>query len=727
MDTSIKSSKKDVVDLSIIITSHAEGLIAHKTMLSIFDAIVDLEKESISYEVLISIDNGTDETKAYFERYRNQPHYHILDVNFRGLSESRNNAIREAKGSYVTFLDADDLVSANWLVEAYQLATKTGSIIHPEYSITFGDDNLMWQKFSSGDFIQDTLSLIDNNLWDSPCLAARTIFIEHPYVPNGNGFGFEDKQFNSETLADGIPHVVAPCTMLFVRRKVSGSMLMQAISDRLTLAPTKLLAYDRITKLDLTPYTDATAENPTPFHRKLLSLSKHEAKRIVKSLHNHAKRYEFYTHAVRPLREKRQARLLTALNATYPTWMTNEWRHIHRIDNTIFPAKDLLKHLPWYNSRNIVPGIKYSQLIQSFSKQPDTLMFVPHLIKGGADMLFINYPNELARLHPDWHIAMLQTEAKESVWRDKLSDNIDFIDLFKLFRGLDQDTQFRLLATLVTQNSIKRIIIGNSQLAYDFISKYQTLIKRLDIAVYCFAFGEEFDEEGRLWGHIHTGIPRIYPVIHRIVTDNQNTVAKLVNEYAFDPEKFRVHYQPTTATTHAPISNEHTPLKVLWASRVCKQKRPDILKDVSNLLDPAKFTFDAYGQLEEGLTAEYFNNSRVTYRGTFNGIATLPTDQYDIFLYTSEGDGVPNILQEITASGLPIVASNVGGIREFIMTDKTGILVEDHNKIEDYAEAIKQLDDVPLRHKLANGAQQLLKTQFSRDTWLKNIQDDFDK
>ena len=105
----------------------------------------------------------------------------------------------------------------------------------------------------------------------------------------------------------------------------------------------------------------------------------------------------------------------------------------------------------------------------------------------------------------------------------------------------------------------------------------------------------------------------------------------------------------------------------------------------------------------------------------------LPTDKYDIFLYTSEGDGVPNILQEITASGLPIIASNVGGIREFIMTNKTGYLIEDHNDIDAYVTAITTLADAKLRKKLVNGAQKLLATQFSHDTWHKAIARDFDK
>lgn len=723
------TDKSHTFDLSIVITAHSEGLIAHKTMLSVFEAAKKLSLANITYEFIISIDNGTPETVQYFNDYDSKDNFTVIHASFKDLSRSRNNAVKEARGEYVTFLDADDLISDEWFIVGYGIVKNDkNTIAHPEFSITFADDNLMWQKHSSSDITDDTLCLIDNNLWDSPCMALRDVFLKNPYHPNGNGFGYEDKHFNCQTLAAGLQHVVAPQTLLFVRRKISGSLLRQASADLVAIAPTTLLSYENIKSLPLAKFTVESQQNPKKdITKAAVHLATRTTKNIATKVHNHAKKYEFYTSTIRPLREARQARILSNLNDKYPEWMTSAWRKIHKIDNQIFPSKELLKHLPWYNAENITPGIKYTQLIHSFTKKPDTLFFVPHLIKGGADMLFINYPTELTRIHPDWHIAMLQTEAKESVWKNKLTQDIDFINLYEIFNGIDIDTQHRLLATLLTQNDIKRIIIGNSQLAYDFVSRYQTLIRTLGVAIYCFAFGEEFDDEGRLWGHIHTGIPKIYPVVHRVITDNKNTVNKLNHEYGFDRSKFRVHYQPTLAPIQATTNNNNRPLKILWASRVCKQKRPDLLKAISNKLDSNLYTIDAFGQLEEGLTENYFADSQVNYKGPFNGSDSLPTNDYDVFLYTSEGDGVPNVLQEMTAAGLPIVASNVGGIREFVITGKTGMLIEDHEDIDDYVTAIQQLADSALREKLHNGAQELLLSKFSLTTWKESIATDFDR
>jgi len=713
----------DKKDLSIIVTAHNEGLIAHKTMLSIFAATKELMVQNISYEIIISIDNGTLDTLAYFDRYNKTADINVLKVSFKDLSASRNNAIQSAIGTYTTFIDADDLMSKNWPITALEtLRANPGSIVHPEYSITFGDDNLLWKKRNSTTIENDTLALIDNNLWDSPCFAETATLLSYPYHPNGNGFGYEDKHFNAQTLSTGIVHLVAPATILFVRRKVSGSMLRQASADLVTIAPTKLLSYNAIKDLDISTYSPILSSQNTA--QSTLKHVKRLTQKSLAAIHHRAKKNDTYLRLIQPLRNIRQAKVTKILDNTYPAWMMKAWKEIHVIDNTTFPAKDLLKSLPWYNAENTIPGYKYTQLVKEFPTKPDTLFFVPHLIKGGADKVFINYATELNRSHKDWHIGVIQTEAKESIWANKLPMDITFVHLFKIMEGLDSPTQHRLLATFVTQNDIKRIIIGNSQHAYDFVSNYQSLIINLGVKIYCFAFGEEFDDEGRLWGHIHTGIPRIYPVITRIITDNKNTVNKLGEEYAFDRNKFRVHYQPTDVVIQPSVHNLHTKTRVLWASRVCKQKRPDILKSVSNQLGTENFIIDAYGELEEGLTKHYFDDSNVRYKGSFNGIESIPTNNYDIYLYTSEGDGIPNVLQEMTANGLPIVASNVGGIGEFVITGKTGILVEDHENINDYVKAISRLRNDSLRISLNQSAQKLLTEKFSRAYWRQQVSQD---
>jgi glycosyltransferase involved in cell wall biosynthesis len=48
----------------------------------------------------------------------------------------------------------------------------------------------------------------------------------------------------------------------------------------------------------------------------------------------------------------------------------------------------------------------------------------------------------------------------------------------------------------------------------------------------------------------------------------------------------------------------------------------------------------------------------------------------DIFLLTSDWEGTPNVVLEAMASGLPVVATRVGGVPEIVRHGETGLLVD---------------------------------------------------
>jgi glycosyltransferase involved in cell wall biosynthesis len=152
---------------------------------------------------------------------------------------------------------------------------------------------------------------------------------------------------------------------------------------------------------------------------------------------------------------------------------------------------------------------------------------------------------------------------------------------------------------------------------------------------------------------------------------------------------------------------------VLWASRLSFQKRPDILKEVASRLDAKDFQIDAYGR-EQDYRGSYLKGiAALQYKGTFHGISSLPLDQYDVFLYTSEVDGLPNVLLEMAAVGLPVVASDDGGVGEFIRNGETGILVP-VDDIDGYVSAFQTLKANPeTALQYAANAQELLRAQHS--------------
>ncbi len=75
-------------------------------------------------------------------------------------------------------------------------------------------------------------------------------------------------------------------------------------------------------------------------------------------------------------------------------------------------------------------------------------------------------------------------------------------------------------------------------------------------------------------------------------------------------------------------------------------------------------------------------------------------------------DGIPNVILEAFAGGVPVVASNLGGITEAVVHWQTGLLVEPGN-VSRLASAIKNLlDDRVLRNQLSHEAYELVKHSF---------------
>jgi glycosyltransferase involved in cell wall biosynthesis len=83
----------------------------------------------------------------------------------------------------------------------------------------------------------------------------------------------------------------------------------------------------------------------------------------------------------------------------------------------------------------------------------------------------------------------------------------------------------------------------------------------------------------------------------------------------------------------------------------------------------------------------------------------VPLDyrQADIFVTTSRSDGTPVSILEAMASGLPCVATSVGGIPEWIENNRTGLLIEPESP-KQLAEAILELATDPSRRELIGTA-----------------------
>jgi hypothetical protein len=233
-------------DVSAIITFHREGLLAHKSLLSLGRCRATALRSGITLEIIATLDRADPETERVVRAFHGtgQPD-HLLPLDFGDLGLSRNAAIASARGRQILICDGDDYLSADFIVRCLETLTRAGdsAIVHPELVITFEGEHAMWWQTGSDAPGFDAACMLAINPWNSCCFAARDIFLQTPYAvarPGETGFGFEDWHWNCETLARGHSHLIATGATHYVRKKATGSLNIAHASQRALIPPTRL-------------------------------------------------------------------------------------------------------------------------------------------------------------------------------------------------------------------------------------------------------------------------------------------------------------------------------------------------------------------------------------------------------------------------------------------------------------------------------------------------------
>lgn len=233
--------------VTVVITFHREGLLAHKSLLSLLRCKVAAMQQGISLEIVATLDNGDAETARIVAEHRNSGLIDQLIVLQLGdLGMSRNEAIRLASGQWLLICDGDDYLSADFIVRCLGIAQKNdNAIIHPELIVTFEAEAGLWWQTGSDDIGFDPACMLTINPWNACSFAARRTYLKTGYAvarPGETGFGFEDWHWNCETLALGHPHLVAPRTVHYVRKKQNGSLNRAHAGNRALIPPSSLFA-----------------------------------------------------------------------------------------------------------------------------------------------------------------------------------------------------------------------------------------------------------------------------------------------------------------------------------------------------------------------------------------------------------------------------------------------------------------------------------------------------
>lgn len=161
------------------------------------------------------------------------------------------------------------------------------------------------------------------------------------------------------------------------------------------------------------------------------------------------------------------------------------------------------------------------------------------------------------------------------------------------------------------------------------------------------------------------------------------------------PEKVSVKYWGTR--DHGlNVFNKETPFTLVSCSSIIPLKRVHLIIQILKNID-FKMTWIHLGDgINSDKIKEMAKDSPSNITPVFKGNMTnsevmqfYKSTTVHLFITTSETEDLPVSIQEAISFGIPVIATNVGGIPE-IVTENTGYLIEKDFNVKEVAEIIKE-------------------------------------
>jgi glycosyltransferase involved in cell wall biosynthesis len=175
-----------------------------------------------------------------------------------------------------------------------------------------------------------------------------------------------------------------------------------------------------------------------------------------------------------------------------------------------------------------------------------------------------------------------------------------------------------------------------------------------------------------------------------------NYGANYLNQtYSINSDKFSIKYLGTLPI-HQKALNKGIPLNIISCSNIIPLKRIQLIVEVlAQLKITIKWTHIGDGVLKNEIIKivkeKLHANISVDFKGEISNLEVrnlYENESFDLFISLSETEGLPVSMMEALSVGVPIIATNVGGVGEIVIDKKTGWLISERNLLNEAIEAI---------------------------------------
>lgn len=240
---------------------------------------------------------------------------------------------------------------------------------------------------------------------------------------------------------------------------------------------------------------------------------------------------------------------------------------------------------------------------------------------------------------------------------------------------------------------------------------------------------------GKIKSWVFLWIEKILALLtDRIVTVSGSLKKEFVEEYRIAPEKkvqvVELGFELDDLLKLEPRENSDY-VNIGIVGRLVPVKNHKMLFRIAKRLRENKVKFIIIGDGELRLELEKYVRELgiediVEFRGWIKDVSEIYRD-LDILVLTSLNEGTPVSIIEAMAAARPVVATDVGGVRDIVENGKSGYLVEPDNEEVFIEKLLDLIDDSSKRRMFGEYGRGLVKDRFSKDRLIKDMEGLYNK
>ncbi|MGN0646936.1 MAG: glycosyltransferase [Mogibacterium kristiansenii] len=314
------------------------------------------------------------------------------------------------------------------------------------------------------------------------------------------------------------------------------------------------------------------------------------------------------------------------------------------------------------------------------------MQVIPLLDLAGAETMCENLTNSLIALDNDVIVVSLYDH--HSVVTERLEKNgVKIIYLGKK-SGLD----LSVFTKLIKMFKKYKPDVVHSHIYAGKYAHIAALICRIPGKIYT-VHSVARKEAGKINRHLNRFLFKCCNVVP--VSLSKEIQKSVMNEYGLDSKKTPIVFNGIPIENCIEKKSYERNTEILHVGRFSPEKNHEALvRAIAILVEKGydiKLSLYGKGELEKtikGLVCQLHMENRIRFCGVTDHVYEV-MNKHDIFVLPSIYEGMPMTLIEAMGTGLPILASNVGGIPDMIVHEKTGLLCDPST--EKIAEELERL------------------------------------